>query len=128
MNYELAIELKEAGFPQTIEVGDKYYGYPISITRLSINDDAPITIHLGSVEDYDHQKDVVAKIPSLSELIEACVKDMRNDFHLVNWGTEWICGDYDGYLQDWVTHRCSGSTPEEAVARLYLALNKHDKN
>lgn len=82
--YELALELKKAGFPQ-LEEGD------------------------------------YVSIPSLEQLIEACGEKLNG---LINKGGVWIAtgGEHRGfYGDDFVP---VGKTPTEAVARLWLALNK----
>lgn len=53
--------------------------------------------------------------PTLSELIEACGNDLA-DMAQGSWG--WDATSYGGEF------RCKATTPEEAVARLWLALNK----
>lgn len=94
MNYELALKLKNAGFPQKGE----YKLFP---------------------NDGIHEEVVM---PSLSELIEACEKSKPNmDFALFHWGN-WVCGDRAEYEGDWIT-RAEGETPEIAVANLWLKLN-----
>jgi hypothetical protein len=59
----------------------------------------------------------ISYAPTLSELIEACdykFITIENEF-----GYDWMATpDLDE------TQRCYGATPEEAVARLWLALNK----
>jgi hypothetical protein len=98
MNYELAKELKEAGFPQGVGtyLDEKGAGY------------------------YKHRPGTVC-IPTLSELIEACggwfhelIK--RND-------DSWYAGTK---LEDNRPRYATGigSTPEEAVARLWIALQE----
>jgi hypothetical protein len=67
------------------------------------------------------------KIPSLSELVEACPKIIKNhngDLFLfsLDWGSNWQAG-YSWYDEEYEQHGL-GSTPEEAVANLWLALNK----
>ena len=102
MNYELAKELKEAGFPQDLNNG--YY-----LTDLGITPYSPTQL-------IDPSK--AAYIPTLEELIEAC----GDEFALLEFGTRqagWcaqssIANDHVGF----------GKTPTEAVARLWLALNK----
>ena len=94
MNYELAKQLKEAGFPQT---GEFFYTENESICN---------------------SKDVGVHKPTLSELIEAC-------------GDKIICLER-GLKSGWFafpTRRDAkpngnGDTPEEAVAKLWLELNK----
>ena len=97
MTYELAKELKEAGFPEHVFDGEH------------CKRDCWLRDGIGRKEHLH--------CPSLSELIEACGKD----FYSVNqnatsdgkgWSAEsWSIGDIE-----------TGTTPEEAVARLWLAL------
>lgn len=118
ITYELALKLKEAGFPQ----GDwgstgKYwsiYDGGASKTKPEIIDGSEV--NFGFMED-------VAYIPTISELIEACGEgfdslDRMKDFKTGNtfcWATNLYktVGGVGGY-----------STPEEAVANLYLEINK----
>lgn len=94
MNYELALKLKKAGFPQNIKRGD-LFPYASDDTREKVY------------------------MPTLSELIEACGNDFR-----------WLKARGDSWLAQGRLHpvgkrepRCYGSTPEEAVANLWLELN-----
>src|SRR4051794_8696200 len=104
MTYELAKQFKDAGFPQPDNIGEKI-----------------LTGHIGR-----HEYIKGCYLPTLSELIEACMGklwQLENDLFRVDkvdW--EWRCitkkvnGD-----------KCSfGNTPEEAVARLWLALNSEE--
>lgn len=93
MNYQLAKKLKDAGFPQ------KDRGNFIGPPDVEIIN-TPLAIY----------------VPTLSELIEACVGD-RLDFYLKNstLTVHWSAG-MNGRVGN-------GETPEEAVANLYLALN-----
>lgn len=100
MDYELAKELKEAGFPFNDHV-------PYLATDINGN---PVEL-----DDY-----VVDRYPTLSELIEA-----TNCRYLmvVEEGT-WVAGAFPHDGPTYGTHHASPkcSTPEEAVARLWLAL------
>jgi hypothetical protein len=96
MNYELAKELKDAGFPQ------KGNGGFLVETEL-----------VG--ETIAGKKDTECYTPTLSELIEAC---MPRKLHLVVTSEKSMAWVGDG------TRNSGGSTLEEAVARLWLALNK----
>jgi hypothetical protein len=95
MNYELAKELKDAGFPQ---VGESKQYLPAFTSEVYI--------------------------PTLSELVEACGDQ---GFQLEKGRSGW--GGSEG---NWNASKAvdgklvisSGSTTEEAVARLWLALNK----
>ncbi len=100
MNYELAQELKEAGFPQG-GAGEWATGYV---------EHPPIT---GTLDE-----PVQFYMPTLSELIEACgdkFTKLETNTLGVN-DSKWAA--WSGDLVEF------GSTLEEAVARLWLALNK----
>jgi hypothetical protein len=91
MTYELAKQLKDAGFPR----GDQ------------LN-----TPHPQFFEDEAHE--IPIRTPTLIELIAAC----GNRFYSVvrkKSGDTFYASDGD----DWIL---PGSTPEEAVAKLWLAL------
>lgn len=107
MNYELAKELKDAGFPQELGMGSDYYINGATDNRHYKQNTDP------AVND--------VKVPTLSELIEAC----GEEFHSLHRFKEgWQCRKpSEGWGNDYEV-QSSGTTPEEAVARLYLALNK----
>jgi hypothetical protein len=92
MIYELAMELKQAGFPQG---GKGTWAFP------------PDAIVVRSSDR--------VYVPSLSELIEACGDENFKLCHDIGgWHAEKIDrGDTQSY-----------ASPEEAVARLWLALQK----
>jgi len=97
MKYELAKQLKNAGFPKEGFELNKMWG----------------------ATDNEHRN-----CPTLSELIEACVtnKEERCIYRI----------DYDWFEKQWEASAGTadkhfagyGSTPEEAVANLWLNLNK----
>lgn len=102
MNYELAKELQEAGFP--------YFHFEefCKATGCHLKDG------IGRKEDV-HK-------PTLSELIEACGEDFSGLWKKKGgWvaSSRFIVDEGIANNQEWI-----GSTPEEAVARLWLALNK----
>jgi len=92
IDYPLAVELKNAGFPQ--KQGEAYL--------------------MG--ENHEIVYDLAPYRPTLSELIEACGEKF---YQLTDMGIGWTAIDN---VERW--HRGDGKTPEEAVARLWLALNK----
>lgn len=103
MEYELAKELKDSGFPLK--------GYCVE------NE-----CHCG----YEH------RMPTLSELIESCPKkiDAWDEYKAVFTLRFYDEGDWTAgywFLDDW-TKLESGSTPEEAVAMLYLSLYGKKQN
>lgn len=100
IKYELAKKLKDAGFTQDV-------AHPIYISVK------------GGVGMKGDSESTYARIPTLSELIEACGEDL-NSMNIV---------DQDG-KRLWVAHCCeredhaqSAPSLEEAVANLWLGLN-----
>jgi len=94
MNYELAKQLKKAGFPQPTLVN-------------------PITGVVG--------REVLERRPyepTLSELIDTCGD---NFVALSKMGEDWYCAE-NGVPVRLIANE--SKTPEEAVAKLWLALNK----
>ena len=109
MNYELVKQLKEAGFPQT----------------------PPFELYCPDCDkwrDMDcfekkHNKEAV-KVPTLSELIEACgdkFDNLRHGEGLIVGSLVWTASSKE--IEKEIFHN-EGSTPEEAVAKLWLELNK----
>jgi len=100
VKYELAKELKDAGFPQFFSEGMSYY-------------DKKGTFVESACSEYNDDQDWNIRVPTLSELIEACGDGFEKlhlaggKFHAVGDGVIWGVED----------------TPEEAVARLWLALH-----
>lgn len=103
MNYELAKKLKDAGFPFK-PVGEHFNAGGKATQAFT----------------FDNQS--VWFEPTLSELIEAC----GNEF-------AFVCRGYDQelWLDSWGAESTNGkvitgaSVPEEAVAKLWLELNKN---
>lgn len=100
MEYLLAKELKDAGFPQNIDIGGKNYDQYGQLWVASLQ-----ARPLPPQDTY---------VPTLSELIEACAPSsdfiLRSDLLTVAWYA--TRNNTEG----------RGDTPEEAVARLWLAL------
>lgn len=104
MNYELAKELKDAGFLQEGKTTEY------------------IIAHKG------YSETVMLYIPTLSELIEACGVAFEGLIYSPRKGTElhkeWYAG---GRKNLGFEQKENGDTPEIAVAKLWLALNKNEK-
>lgn len=103
ITYELAKELKDAGFPQAAEKNGSYYALPFGYTFMK--EEWRIDLE---------QPEIPAKIPTLSELIEALRNTQIKFWRDAN--NMWSAWQ-DGYEE-------YGETPEEAAARLWFALNK----
>lgn len=105
MDYELAKQLRDAGWPQNRRDGN--WAWP---------------------REYDDTKtaaEIRCAIPTLEELIEAtpqldCVTRMSQGKELGYWAAS-CRSDFSG-LSSGFTER-TGATPTEAVARLWLVLN-----
>lgn len=95
MKYELAVKLKNAGFPQE----------KCSIKAMTMEDG----LHLG--------------FPTLSELIEACGNDFGNLVKIEDPNCPWKWEAWLPSFHLLRAKVCKGDTPEEAVAALYLSLN-----
>ena len=124
LSYEKCKELKDAGFSQGDFLGNHFYTY-------NSQDRGKIKMVGFEVKGQDEVNKKDIKIPTLSELIEACGdKFDRLEQQFVNLDGEdeisWAAC-YDKVL---LVER--GKTPEEAVANLWLELNKNkntvDKN
>jgi hypothetical protein len=103
MDYSLAKELKDAGFPQD---GKDCKAYS------DINDST-------LVERIVH--------PTLPELIEACPKQLGTATFVLgsaNQGQAWVACYFDFRVNRCAELNETGQTPEEAVARLWLALRR----
>ena len=114
MEYKLAKQLKEAGFPQgrgkhifdrDKKRKEKITGKNIGVLEIPI-------------------KGGLCYVPTLSELIEACgdeFRALRLDSSMKTENNEqWACDRVEhGVFETFI-----GKTPEESVARLYIKLNK----
>ena len=108
ISYELAKSLKEARFPQRLGGGDCYNTKGV-ITPTSV------VFALKEILNEDFSSFYA---PTLSELIDQCVSIAENDFSLYEgWTAEIIEGLEPGVV-------AKGKTPEESVAKLWLALQK----
>lgn len=105
MTYELAKELVDEGFQKP----EHPKGQMLC---------APHNIHDRSLEVYE---------PTLSELIEACGSPyLKLEFPFPpapRPNGNWFALSKNETAKGWVEHKGRGTTPEEAVARLWLALN-----
>jgi len=113
MNYELAKKLKDAGFPQdniTMSREGKDISYVDSGKCTREDYSTLVSAEYTKKEDKCY-------LPTLEELIDACGMDFDN---LERSRPTWTAHGGKTYL----TLHKEGKTPSEAVANLYLALNK----
>ena len=113
MNYELCKKLKDAGFKQSGWNGN------------TITEDGTES---SDYEDLVTTEEGECYLPTLSELIEAfenrfiCIS--KNPFEDKQENQEWIAEGFGEGIERSVKIQWSGKTPEEAVANLWLELNK----
>ena len=110
MDYELDKRLKEAGFPQKPQFGD--YEFRIVGNRMLLHG-------ITKEENIDQKNKNIFRVPTLEELIEAC----GNNFYSLSNSAYWIVDSNKEGIED-----IYGNTPSEAVANLWLALNKKDND
>jgi hypothetical protein len=112
MTYELAKQLKDARFPQDLKLGDWCW------EGLNMGGGGPYKWQKLTDEVENLATGELLKIPTLSELIAACG---AIPFSLKG-------GDYDIHYW-WIAEakekRERGESPEEAVAKLWLALHQN---
>jgi len=125
MTYKLALQLKKAGFPQARK------GMILDRTINSGKQHG----HEGDINSYEYQKlKNECFIPSLSELIEACEGRITSlEFKINGVVAKGVIFYGQKYADEVFTKEnmqpdeyflTTGSTPEEAVANLWLSLNK----
>lgn len=124
MDYETALKLKEAGFPQNLKDGFKgetnfYYDIHTKLPKLVATGSVGM-IPIGEL----------IRIPTLSELISACGNKLialqREDGESTwNKGFIWCAvEEWESYYPPGVLKGHYGNSPEEAVTKLWLALHK----
>ena len=116
MNNKLEKKLKDAGCPQNIDIGGKNYDQNGQLWIASLE-----ARPLPPQDTY---------VPTLSELIEACGVSFRELEKYSNTENGKLVYYWAAYAIDDATGRMTGgskfkgSTPEESVANLWMALNK----
>ena len=107
MKYELAKKLKDAGFPQSVIYYEECY---INGVKCNYGNDQGLE---------SEQNGELVMIPTLSELIKACGKHFYSLELKSSPPDHWYATTLGKEER-----MCFGLTPEEAVANLWLALNK----
>lgn len=118
--------MKEAGFPQTGERPWYCGGHEIFDDGYTGHDEQCLekTLLYNYEDHFCESASLVAEsiieVPTLSELIEACGEKLYSLRKQTNqWCVESLMDSNNWFIQE------KGSTPEEAVAKLWLALNNH---
>lgn len=129
MTYKLAKQLKDVGFPQNLDGifvhEDNYYRcFGIGMADNGSDEVKENGKGYTGCDDTDCPK--LVKCPSLSELIEACGHMSLFKFQgQNNWQAEGGDLKIDAEkMRGGYEIRVLGSTPEIAVAKLWLTLNK----
>lgn len=120
MNYELCKKLKDVGFPQEIGKGEVL-----------------MDLHMSVDENGNGIPCEQVYIPTLSELIAACGDSFRKIVFHHSCVTRPDYVEKYGENMSWSAHSCAhfvpkrikgkvfrGTTPEKAVANLWLEINK----
>lgn len=116
LSYKICKRLKDAGFPQYLDTWDKIYPEESEafFDKKKVNLNAtPYLREAGEDE---------IKIPTLEELIEECgdrfssLEATRKDEDIIGWCAYDYAGD--------AFEEKKGDTPEEAMAILWLSINK----
>lgn len=115
LNYKLALQLEKAGFPLNDKRRLEYY------IRMKSELASPNVV---TFYDKDTNKERYVYIPLLDDLIDACGDKFSCLERCITkpW-CAWMKSEYKG---KGVSH-FYGKTPEEVVAKLWLALNKDGK-
>lgn len=103
LDYELAKQLKDKGWPQTFKEGASYYDKSGKFCE-------------SACSEYNHDLDWDTAVPTLEELIEATPKLSTLRRTGMEADGTWACDTVD-YPDVY------GATPSIAVARLWLALH-----
>ncbi len=121
MTYELAKELKDTGFPQIRKAFLTTEGLPPMVVGMEDPKNEVIGVTYGGVQ----LEEEAPYEPTLSELIEACDLGLLECLEDFESRKEWAAYDSEYTLtpDEIIPNICGkGATPEEAVARLWLAL------
>lgn len=133
MNYELALRLKNAGFPQEptfivngAEELERICDYYFIIRPYSTPTDI-VFLNKKQYSLYPTWGTPVIKAPTLSELIEACGEHFYDLIKSPDTTQHWTVMGWKDVVNDGTEkHVVHGATPEEAVANLWLVLKEKD--
>lgn len=132
LNLAVCKKLKQAGFPQFYNTvgyrADENRDCYLINTEFQTKLKFARTLHYNGKDGYpqgcfiNFQEDLFI-IPSLSELIEACGDEFKNiERSTAGWHCNVITNCFDCTPEGWDEIKVTGTTPEEAVANLYLQI------
>jgi len=146
MDYKLAKQLKEAGFPQP-EITDKSFDRNVDENKFLLRENADsrsgpymegndrtMWVQYYEPEYVEEMKEFVVYIPTLSELIEACNPQKADEFYLNTENGKWRAFyRYYGFFEHndkfkkedgiyEVDIEVFADTPEEAISLLWIKL------
>lgn len=118
ISYELAKKLEDVGFPEKeVVIGDWYWegpnGYGGGEALYQLTDE---------IDQLGMSTGVIIRIPTLSELIEACGEEFTQLIRFNS--THFQVKPSLGRMLNYPDEIFIGQSPEEAVATLWLELNK----
>lgn len=111
MNYQLAKDLKTAGFPQTMHWGRRGYALP----------NHPVGVKEGKLQictkGDDHIEETIVRAPSSGEILEECLK-LAGAFYIAV-SPRGISIDRGGQIDEPM-----GQKIDEVLAHFYITLKK----
>jgi hypothetical protein len=133
LDYNTCVALKKAGFPQFTSEDLDYYNYKFIqwySTEEMPENSLEVSLKTRDAEDFGE----CVRIPTLENLLNACREWFKGEY-MEDIGCLQRGLFYDFYDQDWACvqkhqnledfeYISDGKTPEEAVANLFLAINK----
>jgi len=123
ITYEFALEIKEAGFSQKLGDGAWFYNLqstPEKVDKETIKLKRSVRgIEFLQNENQINEWDLLVKIPTLDEAIEACREEVKD--HVIS---IMIYPDHVSVGVAGLEKPIVGKTPKEAVLRLWLELKK----
>ncbi len=126
MNYELAKQLQDAGFPMICNGDTRYLSVKGDFTMIYRIDDQGNYHGINNSYIGPYKEDFVP-LPTLSELIEACENSLFGLSRMKNGTrTKWYCLYNYSLFDSSIRETPEYTTPEEAVANLWLELNKNN--
>jgi len=140
INYKLAKQLRDAGFPQPAYWENKYAycdceecvrggKYEPILHLIHEDNDEGGLVGIGYTHRFEEVKNWIY-CPTLSELVEACGEEFKGidvvqDKRYKKGKRIWRAWLTNGYFKSYERACIEAESPEEAVAKLWLKLNQN---